>query len=165
MGGGRGWFFKVCPVVFLYSHQPFLHTMPRALSYNHGMQKIHVWMFVPPSMPCASLVFCAFVHCPMPSYWQMYFSYPEYGKLGQNLVKAPDDPRFFSEWHGGLLLAEYASKHDWIPFHLLCPRKDDAHWVFFFLPRFFLGFSFYESSLFFVSLVFSFFRRLLGGLH
>jgi hypothetical protein len=48
---------------------------------------------------------------------------------------------------------------------LLCPRKDDAHWVFFFLLRFFLGFSFYESSLFFVSLVFSFFRRLLGGPH
>ncbi len=36
---------------------------------------------------------------------------------------------------------------------------------YFFLPRFFLGFSFSESSLFFVSLVLSFFRRLLGGPH
>jgi hypothetical protein len=54
-----------------------------------------------------------------------------------------------------------------IEFHSICSvlGKMMLTRFIFFLPRFFLGFSFSESSLFFVSLVLSFFCRLLGGPH
>jgi len=54
-----------------------------------------------------------------------------------------------------------------IEFHSLCSVLGKTMFTrfYFFLPRFFLGFSFSESFLFFVSLVLSFFRRLLGGPH
>jgi hypothetical protein len=98
------------------------------------MQKIPVWMFVPPVVPCASVVFCAFMHCPVPSYWQMYFSCPEYGKLGQNLIEAPDDPRMIPVFslNGMEAFSWQNMLANTIEFHsICCPRKDDAHLVFF----------------------------------
>jgi len=152
MGGGQCWFFfksvmsssSVLINSFSIPCQGHLAAAMECKKYPCGCLS---------HLPCHVLRLCFVPLCTARCH--RTFSCPEYGKFGQNLVEAPDDRHFFFEWHGGLLPTEYTSKHDLIPFDLLCPRKDDAH------PIFFLASFLFRLFFFWILFIFGFIRPLL----
>ncbi len=158
-------FWQVLPVVFLCSRQPFLHTVPGALSYNRGMQKNPCGCLS--HLPCHVLRLCFVPLCTARSHRTGRCTFLVLNMASS--VRIWSKPRMIpvSSLNGMEAFSRQNMLANTIEFHSICSvlGKTMLTRFYFFLPRFFLGFSFSESSLFFVSLVLSFFRRLLGGLH